>query len=148
MCNLVALLLSPNWHHLMSVYSCVVQSATTTCNTVTFQTSWLRFKDDNEIKWVDFKNDLDNFIAIVNSFLHYIKFTIEFSTLNNTFLDTSSTLVDGKLDFNFHTKPPDSYLNLKSSSCYPPHTFRDITKGLATRVRGICSTQELYSEQS
>lgn len=68
---------------------------------------------------------------------------IFFFLCNNTFLDTTSTLVDGKLDLNFHTKPPDSYLNLKSSSCYPPHTFRDITKGLAARVGGIYSTQVL-----
>lgn len=69
--------------------------------------------------------------------MHYHKIYV------NSFLDTTSTLVDGQLDFNFHTKPTDSYLNLKSSSCYPPHTFRDITKGLATRVGGIYSTQVL-----
>ena len=110
--------------------------------------SWLRFIDDIEMKWVDNRNNLDDFITFVNSFHHSIKFTTEISSFNNTFLDTTSTLVDGKLDFNLHTKPTDSHLYLMTSSCHPPHTFRGIPKGLATRVRRICSTQELYSEQS
>lgn len=113
--------------------------------------SWLRFIDDIEMKWVDSRNNLDDFITFVNSFHHSIKFTTEISPFNNTFIDTTSTLVDGKLDFilfsfhSFHTKPTDSHLYLMTSSCHPPHTFRDIPKGLATRVRRICSTQELYS---
>lgn len=110
--------------------------------------SWLRFIDDIEMKWVENRNNLDDFITFVNSFHHSIKFTTEISSFNNTFLDTTSTLVDGKLDFNLHTKPTDSHLYLMTSSCHPPHTFRGIPKGLATRVRRICSTQELYSEQS
>lgn len=35
-----------------------------------------------------------------------------------------------------------------TSSCHPPYTLKGIPKGLATRVRRICSTQELYSEKS
>lgn len=100
------------------------------------------------MKWVDSRNNLDDFITFVNSFHHSTKFTTEISSFNNTFLDTTSTLVDGKLDFNLYTKPTDSHLYLMTSSCHPPHTFRGIPKGLATRVRRICSTQELYSEQS
>lgn len=107
--------------------------------------SWLRFIDDIEMKWVDSRNNLDDFITFVNSFHHSIKFTTEISPFNNTFLDTTSTLVDGKLDFNLHSKPTDSHLYLMTSSCHPPHTFRGIPKGLATRVRRICSTQEICS---
>lgn len=74
--------------------------------------SWLRFIDDIEMKWVDNRNNLDDFITFVNSFHHSIKFTTEISLLNNRFLGTTSTLINGKLDFNLHTKPADSSLYL------------------------------------
>lgn len=110
--------------------------------------SCLLFIDEIEMKWVDSRNNLDDFITFVNSFHHSIKFTTEISSFSNTFLDTTSTLVDGKLDLNLHTKPTYSHLYLITSSCHPPHTCKGIPKGLTTRVRRICSTQELYLEQS
>lgn len=34
------------------------------------------------------------------------------------------------------------------SSCHPPHTFKGVPKGLATRVRRICSSTTSFQEQS
>jgi hypothetical protein len=33
------------------------------------------------------------------------------------------------------------------SSCHPPHTFKGVPKGLATRIRRICSSSTSFQEQ-
>ena len=110
--------------------------------------SWLRFIDDIEMKWVNSRSSLDNFIELANAFHTSIKFTVDISASNNIFLDTTSKIVDGKVEFSLHTKPTDSHLYLMPSSCHPPHTFKGVPKGLATRIRRICSSPMLYQEQS
>lgn len=62
-------------------------------------------------------------------------------------MDTS-TLEDGEIKFNLHTKPTASHPYLKPSSCHPPNTFRGMPKGLPTRIRRICSSNEIFEEQS
>ncbi|XP_056017307.1 uncharacterized protein LOC125656461 [Ostrea edulis] len=109
--------------------------------------SWLRFIDDIEMKWVNGRESLDDFIEMANSFHNSIKFTVEISTSNNTFLDTTATFRNGEIEFNLHTKPTDSHLYLMPSSCHPPHTFKGVPKGLATRIRRICSTPTIFQEQ-
>ena len=109
--------------------------------------SWLRFIDDIEMKWVDGRESLNDFIDMANSFHNSIKFTVDISTSRNTFLDTTATLTNGEIEFNLHTKPTDSHLYLKPSSCHPPHTFKGVPKGLATRIRRICSSPTSFQEQ-
>eukprot|EP00105_Crassostrea_gigas_P004177 XP_011417314.1 PREDICTED: uncharacterized protein LOC105320883 [Crassostrea gigas] len=92
--------------------------------------SWLRFIDDIEMKWVENRDCLNDFITFANSFHNSIKFTVDISSSKNVFLNTTSTLEDGEIKFSLHTKPTDSHLYLKPSSCHPPHTFRGIPKGL------------------
>jgi hypothetical protein len=86
----------------------------------------LRFIDDIEMKWVENRDCLDEFITFANSFHNSIKFTLEISSSKTVFLDTTSTLEDGNIKFNLHTKPTDSHLYLKPSSCHPPHTFIEV----------------------
>jgi hypothetical protein len=96
--------------------------------------SWLRFIDDIEIKWVKGRESLNDFIDMANSFHNSIKFTVDISTSKNTFLDTTATLTNGEIEFNFHTKPMDCHLYFLPSSCHPPHTFKGVPKGLATHI--------------
>jgi hypothetical protein len=110
--------------------------------------SWVRFIDDIEMKWAESRKDLDNFIELANGFHTSIKFTVEISASSNIFLDATSKIVNGNVEFSLHTKPIDSHLYLKPSSCHPSHTFKGVPKGLATRVRRVCSTPALYKEQS
>ncbi|XP_078312786.1 uncharacterized protein LOC144619236 [Crassostrea virginica] len=110
--------------------------------------SWLRFIDDIEMKWVECRDRLEEFISFANSFHQSIKFTVEISDSENIFLDTTSTLIGGKIEFNLHTKPTDSHLYLMPTSCHPPHTFKGVPKGLATRIRRICSSSALYQKES
>ncbi|XP_052680295.1 uncharacterized protein LOC128161092 [Crassostrea angulata] len=110
--------------------------------------SWLRFIDDIEMKWVENRDCLNDFITFANSFHNSIKVTVDISSSKNVFLDTTSTLEDGEIKFSLHTKPTDSHLYLKPSSCHPLHTFRGIPKGLPTRIRRICFSNEIFEEQS
>ena len=110
--------------------------------------SWLRFIDDIEMKWTEGRDSLDSFVEFTNSFHHSIKFTVDISESKNIFLDTTSTLVEGRIEFSLYTKPTDSHLYLMPSSCHPPHTFKGVPKGLATRTRRICSSTATFQEQS
>jgi hypothetical protein len=102
--------------------------------------SWLCFIDDIEMNWVDGRESLNDFIDMANPFHSSIKFTVDISTSENTFLDNTVTLTNGETEFNLHTKPTDSHLYLMTSSYRPLHTFKGLPKGLATRIRSICSS--------
>jgi hypothetical protein len=75
-----------------------------------------RFIDDIEMKWAESGKDLDNFIELANGFHTSIKFTVEISTSSNIFLDTTSKIVNGNIEFSLHTKPTDSHLYFMPSS--------------------------------
>jgi hypothetical protein len=109
--------------------------------------SWLRFIDDIEMKWVDGRESLNDFIDVANSFHNSITFTVDIGNSKNTFLDTTATFTNGEIEFNLHTKPMDSHLYLMPSSCHPPHTFKGVPKGLAIRIRRICSSPTSFQEQ-
>jgi hypothetical protein len=98
------------------------------------------------MKWAESRKDLDNLIELANSFHTSVKFTVEISASSNIFLDTTSKIVNGNVEFSLHTKPSDSHLYLMPSSCHPSHTFKGVPKGLAMTVRRICSTPPLYKE--
>jgi hypothetical protein len=91
----------------------------------------LRLIDNIEMKWVEKRDCLDDLITFAHSLHNSIRFTLEISTCSskNVFLDTTSTLEDDYIKFSLHTKPTDSHLYIKSSSCHPPHTFRGVPKG-------------------
>ncbi|KAK3107779.1 hypothetical protein FSP39_022084 [Pinctada imbricata] len=110
--------------------------------------SWLRFIDDIEMKWTEGRERLDEFIDFTNKFHPSIKFTVEISDSSNVFLDTKSTLRDGGIHFDLHTKDTDSHLYLRTDSCHPPHVFKGIPKGLATRIRRICSSDDSFHLRS
>lgn len=61
--------------------------------------SWLRFIDDIEMKWVENRDCLNDFIIFANSFHNSIEFTVDISSSKNVFLDTISTLEDGEIKF-------------------------------------------------
>jgi hypothetical protein len=101
--------------------------------------SWLRFIDDIEMKWVYGRKSFSDFICMANSFQYSIKFTVEISTSKiRGFFYTIATLTNGEIEFSIHTKPTDSHLHPMPSSCHPPHSFKGMLKGLATRIRRIC----------
>ena len=102
--------------------------------------NWHRFIDDIECKWNQPKEHVEAFMEFANSFHHSIKFTYEPSCTSNNFLDTKSTLKDECVQIDLHTKPTDSHQYLLPTSCHPKHITNNIPKGLAIRVKRICSS--------
>ena len=109
--------------------------------------SWLRFIDDIEMKWTDTSEHLDTFLEFINNFHPSIKFTANISETSNIFLDTTSTLANGQIHFDLHTKETDSHLYLLPSSCHPRHCFNAIPYGLSTGIRRICSDDKTFDKK-
>lgn len=104
--------------------------------------SWLRFIDDIEMKWTDTREHLEQFLEIANNFHPSIKFTTETSETSNTFLDTTSTLENGKIKMDLYCKPVDTHQYLLPTSSHPRHVTKNLPKGLSLRVKRICSDVE------
>ena len=98
--------------------------------------SWLRIIHDIEVKWVENRDCLKlmillplstSFIVLSNSQLTYL--------VPKNILDTTLTLEDVNMKFSLNTTPTDSHLFFKPYGFHPPHTFRYVSKGLATRIK-------------
>jgi hypothetical protein len=110
--------------------------------------SWLRFIDDIESKWTQGLDTLLEFIQFVNSFHPTIKFTAEYSQHQSVFLDTISTLSNGTVTFDLHSKPTDTHQYLLPSSCHPPHCAKGMAYGQALRIRRICSDIDTFEQRA
>ena len=64
------------------------------------------------------------------------------------FLDLEISIVDYKLVTNVYSKPTDSNLYLQLNSCHNPKAIDGIQKGIALRIRRICSLEQDYFEKS
>ena len=53
-------------------------------------------------------------------------------------MDVSVITENGKLICDLYTKPTDSHLYLRWSSCHPVHTKKNLPYSLALRIRRIC----------
>lgn len=82
--------------------------------------SWLRFIDDIEMKWVEKPDCPNDFTTFANSFNNSITFTQDIYRSKKGSLNTTSTLKDGKITFSLNTKPTNSHLFIKLSSCHIP----------------------------
>ena len=103
--------------------------------------SWLRFIDDIDIKWNDTEEHFEEFIKHCNSFHHSIKFTYELSSKKISFLDTITTIENGTMTTDLHTKKTDKHQYLSPKSCHPRHCSRSIPYSQALRIKRICSTE-------
>ena len=65
-----------------------------------------------------------------------------------TFLDLQISIVDNRLVTTVYSKPTDSHIYLNGSSCHPKASKKGISKGVALRLRRICSTDDDYALQS
>ena len=68
---------------------------------------WLRFIDDIDMHWAHSLTELQKFLETANTFHKSIRFTSEVSNDKHVFLDTVSSITDGKLIVDLYTKPSD-----------------------------------------
>ena len=109
--------------------------------------SWFRFIDDIDMKWVLSQKELDDFIVHANNAHPSIKFTHEISTSKITFLDTTTSIKDGRMITDLYCKPTDKHQYLSPQSCHPRHCTRSIPYSQALRIRRICSSTETVTKR-
>lgn len=108
---------------------------------------YLRYLDDIWGIWIGSRQELDNFINILNTHDPSIKLTYNVDKFSVDFLDT--TVYKGttynlthKLDVKVYFKSTDTHALLYKTSFHPQHTYKGLIKSQLIRFKRIC-TQEL-----
>ena len=100
---------------------------------------WFRYIDDIFLIWTHSEDELDDFFKFCNTYNPDIKFDPTPPGKSIPFLDVNVITENGKLVFNLYTKPTDSHLYLRWSSCHLIHTKRNLPYSLSLRIRRICT---------
>ena len=91
---------------------------------LTKQKEWRRYIDDIFSLWDSDKKDLDHFIKQATKFHHSIKFIVEISENDTTFLDIvvkrERFINESILDIKTHYKPTETFQYTHFNSCHPP----------------------------
>ena len=90
---------------------------------------------------------LESFYIFLNSLNPHLKFTMEVGGKSICFLDLEISIKNGQLETAVYSKLTDSHLYLNAKSCHKPPSLRRIQKGVAERLRRICSTDTKYSSK-
>lgn len=107
-----------------------------------------RYRDDCFILWNGEPDRLNDFLEFMNSLDEKLKFTLEVGGNVLAFLDLKISIENGRLETTVYSKPTDSHLYLHASSCHNKSSIVGIQKGVALRLRRICSRDEEYERKS
>ena len=107
-----------------------------------------RYRDDCLALWIGTEEKLNLFFEYINSLNPDLKFTMEVGGKELCFLDVNISIVDNMLQTTVYSKPTDSHLYLHATSCHNRATVNGIPKGVALRLRRLCSTDQEYDIQS
>ena len=107
-----------------------------------------RCRDDCFVLWNGSKDRLDYFFSFLNVLDCDLKFTMEIGKDHLCFLDLKISVSSNKLMTTVYSKPTDSHLYLHSTSCHKPSSINGIPKGVALRLRRICSTTQEYQNKA
>uniref|UniRef100_A0A8C3F2N4 Reverse transcriptase domain-containing protein n=1 Tax=Chrysemys picta bellii TaxID=8478 RepID=A0A8C3F2N4_CHRPI len=100
---------------------------------------YLRYIDDIFIIWTHRKEALEEFHLDFNNFHPTIHLSLDQSTQEIHFLDTTVQISDGHINTTLYRKPADPYTYLHASSFHPGHITRSIVYSQALRYNHICS---------
>ena len=109
---------------------------------------WFRFRDDSIVLWRGTVERLQAFFQDLNTFDAHLQFTIEIGGRSLHFLDLLITIVDNKLVISVYSKPTDAHLYLNAKSSHPKSQIRRTARGVAMRLRTICSDDEDFKQRS
>ena len=107
-----------------------------------------RYRDDIFCLWAGDPSGLPLFLNFMNSLDEKLKFTLEVGGLTLNFLDMNVSIIHGKLETTVYSKPTDSHLYLHATSCHKQSSVVGIQKGVALRLRRICSREEDFERKS
>ena len=98
--------------------------------------------------WIGDEIRLTEFHQFLNTLDGTLKFTMEIGGNTINFLDLKITIISNQLFTTVYSKPTDSHLYLQGSSCHQKASINGIQKGVALRLRRICSSTEEYDVKS
>ena len=107
-----------------------------------------RYRDDCLSLWCGSRDRLQQFFSFLNSLSNDLKFTMEIGEQSLCFLDVEIKLEDGKLQTTVYSKPTDAHIYLHANSCHNEKSKKGIPKGVALRLKRICSTDAEYETKS
>ena len=106
---------------------------------------WLRYIDDIFFIWEHTEPELIKWHQHLNSIHNTIKFTMEHSRKETSFLDTLVKIdKNSNLYTDLYTKDTDSHNYLMYDSAHPPHCKKNLPYGQFLRLRRICSKDTDY----
>lgn len=104
---------------------------------------YLRYIDDIFLIWKGTKQELDQFIAEINTVHNTIKFDVNYSSSSVNFLDTTVTInPDYSIKTSLYQKPTDRHNFLHQKSYHPSSTKKSLPYSQALRIRRICSSPD------
>ena len=109
--------------------------------------NWFRYLDDCFIIWKKEFGDVKNFYDILQNIHEDIKFKIDISVENISFLDINVTKKNCKLETDIYYKITDTHQYLHFNSCHPRHTKRNVPYNLARRICTIVSNEEIREKR-
>jgi hypothetical protein len=109
---------------------------------------WVRFLDECFCIWTHGQDELTKFLSYLNNSHPTIKFTMEALPTYISFLDTTVSLVDNKIETDLFCKPTDSHNYLLHSSAHPQKCKDSIPFGQFLRIRRICSNIESFDKHA
>ena len=80
--------------------------------------------------------------------LTHLQFTMDMGGKSLHFLDLFITIVNNKLETTVYIKPTDSHVYLNARSSHPKSQIRAIAKGVALKLRSICSEDSDFHVKS
>ena len=107
-----------------------------------------RYRDDCLSLWCGTREKLESFFNFLNSLNDDLKFTMEIGNDKLCFLDLEIKLENNKLHTTVYSKPTDAHLYLHATSCHNKLSIKGIPKGVALRLRRICSSDAEYDIKS
>ena len=87
------------------------------------------------------KSDLLELNNLLNNLHPDIKFTMEYSNVQQPFLDVLVKRENTKIETDIYYKPTDSKQYLLFNSCHPKHNKTSIPFSLARRIRSIVTNE-------
>ena len=109
--------------------------------------NWKRFLDDYFIPWTKSKSDLLELNNLLNNLHPNMKFTMEYSKVQQPFLDVLVKRENTKIETDIYYKPTDSKQYLLCNYCHPKHTKTSIPFSLARRIRSIVTNEETLQKR-
>ena len=98
------------------------------------------YREDCLVLWDGTDEKLQQLYNFITTLIPDLKFTMEIGNQSKCFLDLRISLLGNKLTTTVYSKPINPHLYLHADCCHKKLSINGIQKGVALRLRRICST--------